>query len=104
MRRILVSVLTCAICLGGSVTLAGSASAKPQSCPSAYELSDLSELEAFVIAAGGEIGTELTGFFEIVDENDDGLICFKTLPEATPYPTPPLLAGDNKLPKASLIT
>ena len=79
--------------------LQGTATAAPRPCPSSAELADLPELEAFVVAAGGMTGPELTGFFQLVDENQNGLICFKTLPEATPFPTPPLLAGDDRLPR-----
>lgn len=96
-RALLVMTLVGFGVVGG---LGGTASAKPPACPSAYELADLEELEDFVLAAGGEIGGELTAFFEVVDENVDRLICFKTLPDATPFPTPPLLAGDNRLPKS----
>lgn len=100
MRRVLTIVLVSASLVGVLGVLGGPAVAKPPQCPRAYELADLPEVEAFVLAAGGVIGPELTDFVEFVDGNDDGFICFKTLPEATPYPTPPLLAGDNKLPKA----
>lgn len=77
--------------------LGGTAVADPPACPTSNTLSNLADLQAFVIAAGGDAGQELTDFFEFVDANDDGLICYKTLPEATPFPTPPLLAGDNRL-------
>jgi hypothetical protein len=77
--------------------LGGSAVAAPPACPAADTLSDLPDLQAFVIAAGGDANQELIDFFEHIDENDDGLICYKTLPEATPFPTPPLLAHDNRL-------
>jgi hypothetical protein len=83
---------TCLLLLAG----AGSASADPPECPRSNELATLAELEEVVLEAGGEIGEQLTSFFEFVDENDDGLICYKLLPEATPFPTPPFLAGDNR--------
>ena len=93
--------LICLIALGVPSASMHVATAKAPTCPAAYELADLPELEAFVEAAGGMTGAELTAFFELVDENDDGLICFKTLPQATPLPTPPLLASDNRVPKAA---
>jgi hypothetical protein len=96
-RSLLVLTLVGFGVVGG---LGGTAAATQPACPSAFELADLAELEDFVLAAGGEIGGELTAYFEVVDENVDGLICFKRLPDATPLPTPPLLAGDNRLPKS----
>jgi hypothetical protein len=98
-RRIQALGLTCVILGATLLVQQGTASAKPPQCPASNELADLPEVEAFVLEAGGEIGQELTDFFHFIDENEDGLICFKTLPEATPFPTPPLLATDNRLPK-----
>jgi len=82
------------VCLMGLPV--GAVSAAPPRCPAAYELSDLAEMERFVLDAGGQIGPELTGFFLHIDENGNGSISFKTLPEATPLPTPPLLAHDDR--------
>ena len=98
MRRAL-AVATVLALTGGMLVLAASpAAAKPAACPNAYELADLAELQAFVANAGGDPSDpELLGFFEFVDMNVDGFICFKTLPEATPFKSPPLLAGDNKV-------
>lgn len=71
-------------------------SAAPPPCPSSRALTTLPQLEAFVVAAGGETGPALTDFFEHVDENGNGLICFKVLPDATPYPTPPIQGMDDR--------
>jgi hypothetical protein len=60
------------------------------------DLMTLEQLEALVETAGGQTGSELTAYFDFIDENGDGLGCFKTLPEATPLPTPPLLGTDNR--------
>jgi hypothetical protein len=70
------------------------AAAKP--CPSGYTAYTYAELEDFVIDAGGDPSLGLEPYFEHIDANGNGTACFKTLPEATPYPTPPLLGHDDK--------
>jgi hypothetical protein len=89
-------MLATATLLASMAIPAGAAQADPAPCPASRDLMTLAELEALVEAAGGQTGAELTAFFGFVDENGDGLACFKTLPEATPYPTPPLQGMDNR--------
>lgn len=90
------SILTMSLIAGVLVIPGGAVQADPAPCPSSRDLMSLEELEALVEDAGGQTGEELTAFFEFVDENGDGVACFKTLPEATPFPTPPLQGMDNR--------
>jgi hypothetical protein len=98
-RSLVVLAATLSVVVG---TPAGSADAvppphaNPSPCPRSMDLMTLEQLEAFVEAAGGQTGPALTAFFEFIDENGDGVGCFKTLPEATQLPTPPLLGTDNR--------
>lgn len=91
-------ILSCVIGLGVTALASGTAVAEPRPCPRAYFGPwDYPQLEAFVLGAGGDPSLGLEPYFDHIDANEDGYACFKTLPAATPLPTPPLLGHDNRL-------
>jgi hypothetical protein len=95
--RIRSIALACVLGLGASVSFGAGAVAAPKPCASGFSAYTYAELEAYVVDAGGDPGLGLEPYFDHIDANGNGTACFKTLPEATPYPTPPLLGQDDRI-------
>jgi hypothetical protein len=95
MRKRLLAISLCAVGVAfTSVATAGTAAAAPPpktGCPGGFQLTPLEDVLAVA-------DPNFVDAINARDANNDGLLCFKLLPDAIPLFDPTFLFDDNKFP------